>query len=281
LTSWGIFVEYHVAYLQIIRPINCGITFISVLVGAWIGRSVYFSGPLVAAGCIGFVVCAFGNVVNDLKDIEIDRTNNPKRPLPSGRAKQNIVRWMAISFLVSAAAGSILLGILSFLVVIVALLLLFLYSTFLKKTPAGNFTVASTTGLSFIFGGIVAGNAACLIPGLFSVFIHLPREIVKDVIDMNGDRLAGARTLPIIAGPVVAYNTSALFLGLLCLMLPLPYVAGVLNISYIIIILAVAYPMIFYVIYRLLTKPSTGALPLISNLMKAAMAVGLFAMIVS
>jgi len=276
-----IFVEYHVAYLGIIRPLNCGITLVSVMVGAWIGRGIHFSGTLVAAGLVGFAVCAFGNVVNDLKDIEIDRTNNPKRPLPSGRVKPNIARLMAIAFLVSAVAGSLFLGIPSFLIIITAIVLLFLYSTYLKKTPAGNFTVAFITGLSFIFGGIVAGNAACLIPGVFSIFIHLPREIIKDVIDMNGDRLAGARTLPIIAGPFAAYNVSTIFLGLLCLMLPLPYITGILSITYIIITLAAAYPLLFYIIYRLMTRPSIEALPLISNLMKASMAVGLFAMIIS
>jgi geranylgeranylglycerol-phosphate geranylgeranyltransferase len=270
-----------VAYLSIIRPVNCGITLISVLVGAWIGKGIVFSSTLVAAAFIGFVVCAFGNVVNDLKDIEIDRINNPNRPLPSGRVKPAIAWLMAIAFLVSALAGSLLLGIFSFLVVMTALLLLFFYSTYLKKTLAGNFTVAFITGLSFIFGGVVAGNTACLIPGFFSIFIHLPREIVKDVIDMNGDRLAGARTLPIIAGPSVAYNLSAIFLSLLCLMLPLPYIAGILDTAYIIIILAIAYPLLFYIIYRLLTKPSTDALPLVSNLIKVSMAVGLFAMTVS
>ncbi|UCD19876.1 MAG: geranylgeranylglycerol-phosphate geranylgeranyltransferase [candidate division WOR-3 bacterium] len=268
-------------YLQIIRPINCSITFISVLVGAWIGRGIHLDVHLAAAAFIGFAVCAFGNVMNDLKDIEIDRINNPKRPLPSGRIESSAAWGMAIVFLISATVGSLLLGLLPFLIVMTALALLVLYSTTLKKTPAGNITVSATAALSFIFGGIVAGNIACLIPALFSLLIHMPREIVKDVIDMSGDRTARARTLPIVAGPVVAYNVSALFMGFLCLLLPLPYIVGILKIPYIVIILAAAYPLLFYTIYRLLTKPPAHALPLISNLIKASMAVGLLAMIVS
>ncbi len=273
-------VELTVAYLEITRPVNCAITFLSVLVGAWIGKTIGFSGTLIGAGLIGAAVCAFGNIVNDLKDIEIDRTNNPARPLPSGRIKPRHAVVMAVLFSVISCAGALFLGLAAFLVVVLALALLFLYSALLKKTVAGNVTVASIAGLSFVFGGIVASNGGCIVPALFSLFIHTPREIIKDVIDMNGDRKAGARTLPIIAGPVAAYNASAVCLGLLCLMLPLPFLWGLLNTAYIVIILAVGYPLLFYVIYRLLRRPDANGLPLISNLIKASMAAGLVAMIV-
>jgi geranylgeranylglycerol-phosphate geranylgeranyltransferase len=186
-----------------------------------------------------------------------------------------------VLFLVLSIAGAFFLGLWPFLTVIAALFLLFLYSAYLKKTLAGNFTVAFVAGLSFVLGGLVAGNLACIIPFIFSLFIHLPREIVKDVLDMKGDKEIGAVTLPIIAGPFRACNLSALLLGFLCLLLPLPYILGILNIAYMILILAVAYPVLLYVIWRLLKKPLTGELHLMSNLIKAAMAAGLVAMIIS
>jgi geranylgeranylglycerol-phosphate geranylgeranyltransferase len=270
-----------VGYLRIIRPVNCLITLISVLVGAWISRSILLSGPLFAAGLIGFAVCAFGNVVNDIKDIDIDRINNPARPLPAGEVKKNIASFMAIAFLILSTTGSIFLGLWPFLTVITALVLLLLYSACLKKTLAGNITVALIAGLSFVFGGFVAHNPACLVPLIFSIFIHLPREIIKDVIDMKGDKTIGAVTLPIIAGPFRACSISALLLAFLCLILPLPYISGILNSNYIIIILVAAYPTLLYVIWQLLRKPPTQRLPLISNLIKVSMAIGLIAMIVS
>jgi geranylgeranylglycerol-phosphate geranylgeranyltransferase len=267
-----------VGYLRIIRPVNCLITLISVFVGAWISRSILLSGPLFAAGLIGFAVCAFGNVVNDIKDIDIDRINNPTRPLPAGEVKKNIASFMAIAFLILSTTGSIFLG---FLTVITALVLLLLYSACLKKTLAGNITVALIAGLSFVFGGFVAHNPACLVPLIFSIFIHLPREIIKDVIDMKGDKTIGAVTLPIIAGPFRACSISALLLAFLCLILPLPYIFGILNSNYIIIILVAGYPTLLYVVWQLLRKPPTQRLSLISNLIKVSMAIGLIAMIVS
>lgn len=269
------------AYFRIIRPLNCGITLISVFVGGWIGKGIHFPTELVAAGVIGFIVCAFGNVVNDINDIEIDRINNPQRPLPSGRAKKNVATLMALIFGLVALTGSFFLGILPFLVVITALLLLFLYSAHLKKTLAGNIVVALTAGLSFVFGGLVAKNPACIIPFIFSIFIHLPREIVKDIMDIKGDKMTGAVTLPIIAGFTQSYTISAILLGFLFLLLPIPYIINVLSVVYIIIILLIAYPILLYIIWRLMKRPLVDELPLISNLMKAAMAAGLGAMIIS
>jgi geranylgeranylglycerol-phosphate geranylgeranyltransferase len=270
-----------VAYLRIIRPVNCFITLISVLVGGWIGQNISFSATLLFAGLIGFVVCAFGNIVNDIRDIEIDRINNPKRPLASGALRKKNALLMAIISFILAALGSFFLEFWPIIIVITALLLLLFYSIYLKKTLAGNLTVAVIAGMSFVLGGLVTGNPVCIVPVIFSVFIHLPREIVKDVIDMKGDKIIGAVTVPIIAGPFRAYNISALLLGLLCLVLPLPYVLGILNVAYIIIVLLVAYPLILYIIWRLLRKPSPDELPVISKLIKASMAIGLIAMIVS
>jgi geranylgeranylglycerol-phosphate geranylgeranyltransferase len=251
------------------------------LVGAWIGQRTFVSLPLLIAGGIGFIVCAFGNVVNDLKDIEIDRINNPNRPLPSARAGKRAATVLAVVLGVLSVAGAILLGTWPFLTVIAALFLLFLYSAYLKRTMAGNFTVAFIAGLSFLLGGLVAHNTACVIPFVFSIFIHLPREIVKDILDMKGDQAIGAVTLPIIAGPFRACNLSASLLIFLCLLLPLPYFLGILKIGYMIVILGGAYPIILYVIWHLFKRPGTRQLQLVSNLIKAAMGAGLIAMIIS
>ena len=269
------------AYLRIIRPINCCITLLSVLVGGWIGQGISFSANLLLAGSIGFVACAFGNIVNDIKDIEIDRINNPERPLPSGALTVRSAMFMAITLFILPAIASFYLGVWPFIIVITALLLLLLYSTYLKKTIAGNLTVAVIAGLSFVLGGLVSRNPMCIVPLIFSIFTHLPREIVKDVIDMKGDRVIGVVTLPIIVGPFRAYTISSSLLGILCLLLPLPYVLRILNVAYIIIVLVFAYPIILYTIWRLLRKPRPDELRLISELIKTSMVIGLIAMIVS
>ena len=264
-----------------IRPLNCAITLLSVFVGGWIGKSIHFSIELIGAGIVGFLVCAFGNIVNDMFDIEIDRINNPQRPLASGQARQNIALLMALIFLGVSLVTAFFLGLLPFIVVITAILFLFFYSAYLKKTLAGNLIVALTAGLSFILGGLVGKNTACLIPFVFSIFIHVPREIVKDIMDMKGDKMTGAVTLPIFAGITRSCTISAILLACLALLLPVPYIINILNVVYILIILVVAYPILLYIIWRLMRKPGLDELPRISNLVKAAMAVGLAAMIIS
>lgn len=267
-------------YLIIIRPVNCIITFISVLVGAWIGRDILFSPPLILAGMIGFIVCAFGNIVNDLKDIEIDKINNPKRPLASGQADKKIISIIAIFFFVISVLFSISLGILPLLLVVGVLVLLSLYAIYFKRTVWGNVIVALITGLTFIFGGIIVKNPACIFPFFFSFFIHFAREIVKDVIDIEGDRTMGVISLPIVMGRERACNLSALSLGIICILLPLPFILKTLNFTYMAIVLIGAYPMVIYTILRLLKKPPKDELMKLSNLIKISMVVGLIAMVV-
>jgi geranylgeranylglycerol-phosphate geranylgeranyltransferase len=269
-----------VGYLLIIRPVNCVIAFLSALVGAWIGRNIVMSPPLILAAMITFIVCAFGNIINDLKDIEIDRINNPTRPLPSCLVDKKIVRLMALVFCVLALVFSLTLDVLPCIFVLATVLLLFLYACYFKKMPWGNVVVALLTGFSFLLGGAVARNPACLFPFLFSLCIHYAREIIKDIIDIQGDRAVGVTSLPIVLGVEQACNLSALALGVLCILMPLPFILKTLGVPYIAIILIIAYPMVIYTILRLLQKPLENELRRLSNLLKVTMAVGLVAMIV-
>jgi len=267
-------------YFTIIRPVNCAITFISVLVGAWIGRSLVISPQLILAGMIGFVVCGFGNIVNDLYDIEIDRINNPNRPLPKGIVSKGIIQLLAILLSVISILFSISLGTIPFILVLAVVILLFLYACYFKRTIAANIIISFITALSFVFGGIVVRNPACLYPFFFSLFIHMPREIIKDAIDVNGDRAHAIKSFPILLGKKRSLNISAMFLGTLCILLPLPYIMNTLGLRYIIIVTLFAYPIVIYCILRLLKTPIESEQKRLSTLLKISMVVGLVAMVV-
>ncbi len=266
-------------YLLIIRPINCIIAFVSVLVGAWIGNGIFFSPRLILAGMIMFGVYAFGNMVNDLYDLEIDKINRPERPLPSGKVNAKIVVLLALFFLVISILFSINLGLLPLFLVIGICSLLFVYDTYLKKTVIGNFIVALITGLGFVLGGIVARNPSCIVPFLFSLFIHTPREIIKDIIDIKGDEAFGIISLPILMGKERSLKISALLVGILCILLPLPFIFKILSIRYMLIVLLCAYPILIFAIVMFLKRPEERMLTKLSNLLKISMAVGLVAMI--
>ncbi|MEO0206852.1 MAG: geranylgeranylglycerol-phosphate geranylgeranyltransferase [candidate division WOR-3 bacterium] len=262
------------AYISLIRPINCFITLISVVCGAWVGKEMIFNNTIVLAGIVGFLVCAYGNIVNDIMDIEIDRINNPKRPLVSGAAKRNIAVFMTILLIIVSLIISFFLGLKPFLLVIVTILLLLFYSTYFKKTPFANLIVAIIAGLSFIFGGFVTNNIFALIPAFFALLIHTPREIIKDIIDIKGDRTFGVRSLPIIYGEEKARQFAVIFLIILLCLSPLPYLLGFLNIRYLLIIILVALPLIIFTVAKIHNNK------LASDLLKIIMLVGLAGFII-
>ena len=71
-------------FFIIIRPLNCLITFIAIIVSGFIcSKDNHISTNLFLAGLVGFLITAAGNSINDIIDIDIDRINRPNRPLPS------------------------------------------------------------------------------------------------------------------------------------------------------------------------------------------------------
>lgn len=256
-------------YISVIRPVNCIITLISVLCGAWVGKGIIFNNKIFLAGIVGFIVCAYGNVINDIMDIEIDRINNPKRPLVSGKVKKNSALLMAILLIVGSLVLSFFLGFKPLLLVIITILLLSFYSLYFKKTLLANFIVAIIAGLSFIFGGFITDNIISLVPAFFALLIHTPREIIKDIMDIKGDRVSGVSSLPIIYGEEKARQVALIFLLILLCLSTVPYAVGILNLRYLLIILLIAIPLIVFTI----TKLSNNRLA--SNLLKIIMLAGL------
>jgi len=100
------------------------------------------------------------------------------------------------------------------------------YSPLLKRRGApGNVAVAVVGGLPLFYGALAVGlPAAGLVPWVLAAWLHLARELVKDLGDEAGDRAAGRRTLPVRVGiarasRITAWASAAFFP--LALVLPL------------------------------------------------------------
>ncbi|MDM7938911.1 MAG: geranylgeranylglycerol-phosphate geranylgeranyltransferase [Methanothrix sp.] len=205
------------AFWEILRPINCTMAGIAAVIGLAIALS---QNPriLILIFLSVFLITGAGNAVNDYYDRAIDAVNRPKRPIPSGRIdSQTALRYSLILF----ASGCIMAGVVNQICLGVAVLnsaLLIIYARSLKATPlAGNICVAFLTGSVFLFGGGAAGVAGLLankVPFLLSFLATMSREIMKDVEDMEGDRVGGAKTLPILAGVRTASALAAAFAAL-------------------------------------------------------------------
>jgi len=222
---------------------------------------------------------ASGNIINDIYDIDIDRVNKPSRPLPSEKISIKVAYIFYFVFIAASVFISSLLNEKAIAIVLVSILLLFLYSKYLKRIPlVGNITVAILTGLVFIFGGVVVENpTAAIVPAIFAFMINLIREIVKDMEDVDGDKKAGVITFPIKFGS----RKSKLFISLITISLVLytlyPFITQLYKIEYFIVVMVIVNPILVYCLKILFEDCSVKNLKKISNLLKLSMIFGLIA----
>jgi 4-hydroxybenzoate polyprenyltransferase len=175
-----------------------------------------WSAALVVYPLIGMTMAAVlnaaSNALNQIYDLEIDRVNKPKRPLPSGRLS---LRSAWIFTLTTYAIALVLAWLVEpggrhecFWIVIVATIITVLYSAPPFRTKRlgiwANVTIAIPRGVLLKVAGwsavkTVGAVEPWFIGGIFGLFL-LGASTTKDFADMEGDAKGGCRTLPIIYG---------------------------------------------------------------------------------
>ncbi len=270
------------AIYKMSRPLNCSITFITIVTASFIcGGGVDNLWKILAGGIIGILVTAAGNIINDYYDIEADRINRPYRVLPSEIVSPAIALLFFLLFNISALLLAALLGLDLFIIVAVTLLLLYLYSYMLKNIPlVGNLVVAFLTGLAFIFGSVIVENVLCgIIPALFAFMINLMRELIKDIEDIDGDKAVDLSTYPIKYGVVSSVNLVSIIGVALIILTTLPFLFKIYDIKYFILVMPFVNGILVFVISRLRIDLSKYNLKLASNLLKLDMVLGIIAII--
>jgi geranylgeranylglycerol-phosphate geranylgeranyltransferase len=207
-------------YIKLSRPVNVVITLIAIPAACWLsGIMADRVSDIVFAALTGACVAAGANAINDYFDIEIDRINKPNRPLPAGVLSAGQAKKM---WLLASAAGiglNLFLNTTAFVIACAAVAALYFYSSYFKKTVLmGNVLVGAMTGMTFIYGGAVAGSMRrAVFPALFAFLSNFGREVIKDMEDIKGDEAKGATTFPIRYGIQPARLTVALTMLLLIL----------------------------------------------------------------
>lgn len=234
---------------------------------------------LLLACLSGMIVMAGANAINDVFDLNIDRINKPGRPLPSGQVSVLSARIFALTLFVIACTIAAFIHLLGFGIAVTASVWLYVYSWRLKRTVLwGNFSVAFITGLAFVYGGLAVGRwKKALVVGIFAFLFHFAREIIKDMEDIEGDKSDGVTTLPIQYGLKKAQILATGLMIVLSGLTILPYVAGIFNTLYLIIVLAGIDTVLFVVIFSMWRDTTPKNLGRLSTLMKADMLVGLVA----
>jgi hypothetical protein len=106
--------------------------------------------PLTAAS---MVLYASGTALNDVFDVEIDRSERPGRPLPSGRVSYKTAAWLGGSGLLIGPALALASGSMKSAVVATILALFILaYNAGLKHTWVGPLFMGSCRGLNLLLG---------------------------------------------------------------------------------------------------------------------------------
>lgn len=224
--------EKIVGAIRLIRPINCVVMGIAVLVGMTVAAQGFpLEGKKILLGFItGFTFLAAANAVNDYYDRNIDVVNEPNRPIPSGvihprEALSYVLILSAIGFLASFLTNSHCLAIAT-----VAWLLSVYYATMGKRAGIlGNLIVSACVALPFIYGGFAVESGLTLTLVLFAAMAFLStagREVTKGIVDVKGDRFKGAKTVAVLYGSKAAAITAALFYIAAVVLSLFPWVLG-------------------------------------------------------
>ena len=270
---------YPSAYIKIIRPFNAAMSAGAVCLGAWISASRLSPLNIAILAMVAANATGFGNVINDIFDMETDRISHPDRPLVRGTISRANALIYAILLAVFALGAAFTISPLFGTAALIPLLILVIYAITLKGTPlAGNVIVSLLVAYALLYGGLSAPHLLHLvIPALLAMLLNFSREIIKDIQDVQGDRAAGLTTSATLS-PQLLKNILFLCNGIYLALLFLPYLLGHFGAVYAAIVLFFILPLNVYRLFLLNRRDWSNRVVTISLLLKVEMASGLFAL---
>jgi geranylgeranylglycerol-phosphate geranylgeranyltransferase len=208
-------------------------------VGAAIGGGAgLLSSPreLVLAFLTGFFMTGGAMAVNDYYDREIDAINEPGRPIPSGAVSPGEALVISGVFSVLGLGSAWLTSVNNLAIGVFAWVAMMAYSTFGKRMGfPGNLMVSACVSLPFVYGGIMAGGGAMGSSVLFALIAFMAntgREVTKGIVDVEGDRASGIKTVAVSMGPGVAVWVSVALYISAVLVSYVPVYLGLVSIWY-------------------------------------------------
>ncbi len=236
--------------------------------------------------CIAGLLVEMGVFIfNDIFNVEEDRINSPQRPIPSGKITVKEATAYGLTALVLAVAVSLLTGLESLAIILLAIIVGMLYNAKIKKFGVyGNLCVALLTAFPFIYGAVVTLRSLWAVPIRCWMFFAMAflatwsREIIKGIVDVEGDRRVGIKTLPIVLGEKASAKIAFLIM-LFAIILSLAAVPFVLNQVNYVLIVFIADILLLYSVFSTLKNPTRQTASRAKNMALIGMAVGLVAFI--
>lgn len=237
--------------LKLIRfelPFSAGVC---VVMGQMLALGEFASIFITISGFISvFLISASILVMNDYFDVETDKINAPRRPIPSNLVTPNEALYFSLFLLLAGILFGYLISITVLVISIVLAVVGFLYNRYFKKSGLpGNFMVSFSVGMTFIYGGASVGlpfHKMVLFFSLIAALIDLGEEIAADAMDIKGDLLIDSNSLAIKYGQFTALKISGWIFFFVILLSFVPFMLNWFSIIYLIPIsimdLSIAYP---------------------------------------
>ena len=226
-----------IALLSLIRPINSFMIGLAVVVGIAIGSPDMLFSRLTIYGFItGFSISSYSMIINDIYDIEIDKVNQPERPLAKQIISINSALSLSLILLLIGLTSSLIISYSNIIITAIFSFLSWFYNIWGKKQGIiGNSIVASSMSIPFIFGGVITGNISLLVwsISLIAFLSGMGREIIKTIADVEGDKIKGIKSVSIQFGPRNAMLVACGFIIISILISFIPVYLNLIQIYYI------------------------------------------------
>lgn len=227
-----------------------------------------------------------GNIINDIFDLDADKINKGDKVVIENKISKSNA-WLlyytlnAISFIVAITICYQIDDYLPLTAVLFIIISLWWYSYSLKRLALfGNLMVALLSAMAILVVALYEGQWDIQLSFYFAFafILSLQREIIKDIEDVDGDKVIEARTLPIKYGVSLSKwiaNSSAFVLfGFLIYFINLSdnvFLKGYLSVL-------IGLPLI-YLIYKTIKAEQSSDYHKISQLIKLLMVVGICSML--
>ncbi|MCW4034774.1 MAG: geranylgeranylglycerol-phosphate geranylgeranyltransferase [Candidatus Bathyarchaeota archaeon] len=219
-------------FVRLIRPLNCIMMGFAVIVGASLVSALDLITNLLLGFVTSFSLTAASMAINDYYDRKIDAINEPNRPIPSGAVSPNQAIVFSVILIAVGFVAAFATNLPSFVVAAIALVVSIAYITKGKKTGLfGNFLVSASVVIPFIYGGLAVGTLE-LSTLIFVAIVFLSntaREITKGIVDVEGDRSHGVKTVAVAYGERIAAVVATVFSLLAVCLSPLPWLLGIVS----------------------------------------------------
>ncbi len=174
----------------------------------------------------------FSQSINDYYDLELDRVNEPTRPIPSGRLTEKEAIWnSAVAAFLALAIGVLLWlniggarGLIIVSSITAGLLVAYIYSAPPLKLKKNILTSAPAVGFSYSLITFFSANAlfseirpeVYWLAGL-NFFMAVALIILNDFKSAKGDKEGGLKSLTVMIGPKGTFLVSFIIIDLVFL----------------------------------------------------------------